>query len=304
MAYSILVVGSAALDTIETTRCKVEDCVGGSALYFAAAASLFAPLSIVAVVGKDFPQDKIEFLKKRKVDFSGLEVSDGLTFRWGGRYDRDFTNRETLFTALNSFENFQPIIPEHLKVADLLFLGNIQPDLQLSVLNQIHKRKFTLLDTIRLWIENERKSLLKVISKVEAIVLNDEEIRLLTDHSNITKAVKAIFKLGPQLVIVKRGEHGATMYSANGDFFALPAVPLEEVEDPTGAGDSFAGGFLGKLAQLSELTPPAFKRALIAGTVVASFTVQAFGLERLANVTNEELLDREKFLIKSITLYE
>lgn len=299
---SILVVGSAALDTIETHRKKVDDCVGGSALYFSAAASLYAPVSLVAVVGKDFPIEKIQFLKDRNVDISGLEIDQGLTFRWGGRYDRDFTNRETLFTALNSFENFNPIIPDLFKNSDLLFLGNILPELQLSVLNQVKRPKFVLLDTIRLWIENERKALFEVISKVDAIVLNDEEIRLLTDITNIFKAVKFIFELGPSLVIVKRGEHGATMYSADGDFFALPAIPLDDVEDPTGAGDSFAGGFLGKLALENELNQSAFRRALVAGTVVASFTVQAFGLEKLISVTEDNIRKRTNFLLNAVSV--
>ncbi|MCX7834467.1 MAG: PfkB family carbohydrate kinase [bacterium] len=302
MSYSILVVGSAALDTIETYQTKVEDCIGGSALYFAAAASLFTPVAVVAVVGKDFPIDQIHFLRQRGVDLSGLNIVEGLTFRWGGRYDRDFTHRETLFTALNTFETFNPIIPQHLRKSDLLFLGNILPELQLFVLKQMEKPKFVLLDTIRLWIENERKALLDVIAKVDAIVLNDEEIRLLTDYSNINKAVKSIFKLGPKLVIVKRGENGATLHTNQNDFFALPAYPLEEVEDPTGAGDSFAGGFLGKLAQIEQLNLFAFKQALLAGTVVASYTVQSFGLQRLSTITLQDLQIRTDYLLQSILI--
>ncbi len=297
---SIVVVGSAALDTIETATGRADDCVGGSSLYFAAGASLFAPVSIVSIVGKDFPHRKLEFLAKRKADLSGLEISEGLTFRWGGRYDKDFLKRETLFTELNSFETFEPKIPDHLKNSDLLFLGNILPELQLMVLEQIERPKFVVLDTMNLWINIRLEGLRKVIAKVDAIVLNDEEIRQLTGIMSIPKAVKKLYEWGPQLVIVKRGEHGATMYHSNGDYFALPALPIEEVIDPTGAGDSFGGGFMGRLAMEGTLDNTAFRRALISGTVVASFTVQAFGLDRLVTVTPEELAASEAKLIEAV----
>ncbi len=297
---SILVVGSAALDTIETAAGKADDCVGGSALYFTAGASLFAPVSVVSVVGKDFPHKKIEFLAQRKVDLGSLEIADGKTFRWGGRYDKNLLSRETLFTELNTFETFEPKIPEHLQNTDLLFLGNILPELQMSVLNQITKPKFVLLDTMNLWINHRLEALLQVIAKVDAIVVNDEEVRQLTGFVNIPKAVKKLHSMGPKLVIVKRGEHGATLHHVDGDFFALPALPIEEVVDPTGCGDSFAGGFIGRLAMEGVLTPATFRRALVSGTVVASFTVQAFGLDRLVTVTPSELAAQEAKLLSAV----
>ncbi len=237
---SLLVVGSIAYDTVETPYGKVDDSLGGSALYFSAAASLFCPVNVVGVVGSDFDASKISFLKKRGVNFDGLYMESGHTFRWGGRYYDDMNKRETLFTFLNVFERFQPRIPENYQKAKYVFLANIDPELQLEVLDQIKKPKLVALDTMNFWISGKRSELGKVLKRTDIIVLNDEEAKELTDEFNLIKAARRITELGPKSVIIKKGEHGAMLYH-NGHFFFSPAFPLEKVVDPTGAGDSFAG---------------------------------------------------------------
>lgn len=294
---SVLVVGSAALDSVKTPYGEVADALGGSAFYFAAAASYFAPVNVVAVVGKDFPQAKIEFLKERNVDLSGLEIATGKTFRWGGVYHEDMNQRDTLYTHLNVFQTFSPQIPLHSSKTPYVFLANIHPDLQSDVLKQVDNPKLVMLDTMNLWIDTDLLSLQSVISKVDAIILNDQEARQITGELNLIKAAKDVTKMGPKTVIVKKGEHGAFIISEN-DFFALPAYPLERLFDPTGAGDSFAGGLMGYLAKTDDLSPASFRKALVYGTVAASFAVEKFSVDRLRDLSQDEIESRYERLVQ------
>ncbi len=297
---SLLVVGSIAYDTIETPTTKVEDSLGGSALYFSAAASLFTPVNVVGVVGSDFDASKISFLKKRGVNLDGLYMESGKTFRWGGRYFEDMNRRETLFTYLNVFERFQPVIPEHYKQADFVFLANIDPELQLEVLQQIRNPKLIVLDTMNFWISGKRKQLDEVLKLTDIIVLNDEEVKEITGESGLIKAAKTIPQLGPKSVIVKKGEHGAMLYHEN-EFFFVPAYPLENVVDPTGAGDSFAGGFMGYLAKAQKIDFSALKKAMVYGSTIASFNVEDFSFKRLEKITKKEIEERVKVFKKMTT---
>ncbi len=290
---SLLVVGSIAYDTVETPFGKVEDSLGGSALYFSAAASLFGPVNVVGVVGSDFDASKISFLKKRGVDLEGLYMESGKTFRWGGRYYEDMNKRETLFTYLNVFERFQPRIPEHYRQSEYVFLANIDPELQLQVLDQIEKPKLVVLDTMNFWISGKRNELEKVLKRCDIIILNDEEAREITSEANLIKATKRILDYGPKSVIVKKGEHGAMLYH-NGHFFFAPAFPLEKVIDPTGAGDSFAGGFMGYIAKTDKTDFATLKKAVIYGSTIASFNVEDFSFNRLKTLTMEEIEERVK----------
>ncbi len=290
---SLLVVGSIAYDTVETPFGKVEDSLGGSALYFSAAASLFGPVNVVGVVGSDFDASKISFLKKRGVDLEGLYMESGKTFRWGGRYYEDMNKRETLFTYLNVFERFQPRIPEHYRQSEYVFLANIDPELQLQVLDQIEKPKLVVLDTMNFWISGKRSELEKVLKRCDIIILNDEEAREITSEANLIKATRRILDYGPKSVIVKKGEHGAMLYH-NGHFFFAPAFPLEKVIDPTGAGDSFAGGFMGYIAKTDKTDFATLKKAVIYGSTIASFNVEDFSFNRLKTITMEEIEERVK----------
>lgn len=294
---SVLVVGSAALDSVKTPYGEVTDALGGSAFYFAAAASYFTPVNVVAVVGEDFPLGKIDFLKERSVDLSGLEIASGETFRWGGVYHEDMNQRDTLYTHLNVFQTFSPKIPPQASKTPYVFLANIQPNLQLDVLNQVDNPKLVMLDTMNLWIETDLASLKNVISKVDAIILNDQEARQITGEFNLIKAGKEVTKLGPKTVIVKKGEHGAFLVSED-DFFALPAYPLEDLFDPTGAGDSFAGGLMGYLAKNDDLSSTTFRKALIYGTVLASFAVEKFSVDRLRDLSQGEIQSRYDRLLQ------
>lgn len=287
----ILLVGSVALDDISTPFGEVRDAFGGSASYFALAASLFAPVRLVAVVGKDFPDEHRAFLEARKVDTRGLEIADGACFRWGGRYGDDLNSRETLFTHLNVFADFHPKVPAAFRDSPYVFLGNIHPALQAEVLAQVEKPRLVALDTMNLWIESAREELLRVVSQVDLLVLNDAEARQLTGESNLVRAGRRLLRLGPRTIVVKKGEHGAALFSAGGEF-ATAAVPLEDVVDPTGAGDSFAGGLLGYLAATGDHSEGALRRAVAYGSVLASFTVQGFGIARLATVRAEEIAAR------------
>jgi sugar/nucleoside kinase (ribokinase family) len=271
----------------------VEDSLGGSALYFSAAASLFGPVNVVGVVGSDFDASKISFLKKRGVDLEGLYMESGKTFRWGGRYYEDMNKRETLFTYLNVFERFQPRIPEHYRQSEYVFLANIDPELQLQVLDQIEKPKLVVLDTMNFWISGKRNELEKVLKRCDIIILNDEEAREITSEANLIKATKRILDYGPKSVIVKKGEHGAMLYH-NGHFFFAPAFPLEKVIDPTGAGDSFAGGFMGYIAKTDKTDFATLKKAVIYGSTIASFNVEDFSFNRLKMLTMEEIEERVK----------
>jgi len=285
---SILVVGSIALDTVETPHGKVNDSPGGSALYFSTAASFFAPVNVVGVVGEDFDFNLVDFLKAKQVDLSGLKVEKGDTFRWGGRYHDNMNQRDTLFTYLNVFEKFKPEIPENYRSSKFVFLANIHPELQLEVLKSINSPTLTILDTMNFWISGSRAALEKVIERVDVMILNDEEIRELSGIQNINIASRAILKMGPKVLVVKKGEHGAVLITKD-DFFSAPAYPVEKVVDPTGAGDSFAGGFVGYLACCTKLNDTDFRKAVAYGSTVASFSVESFSFDMLKRITREDI---------------
>jgi sugar/nucleoside kinase (ribokinase family) len=298
---NILVVGSIAFDTIETPNQSVNDSPGGSALYFSNAASFFAPVNVVGVVGEDFDLKAINFGKNRPVNFEGLYTEKGKTFRWGGRYYEDPNKRDTLFTYLNVFENFKPEIPQYFRNSEVVFLANIDPELQLQVLNQITDPKLIVTDTMNFWISGKRDALNKVIQRSNMLILNDEESRQLTGEINLLKSAEKILAIGPEVVVIKKGEHGAILISKD-SYFIAPAYPVKKLVDPTGAGDSFAGGFVGYLAKSETFQDGELRRAIMYGTVVASFCVEDFSFKRLAGLTNEELNDRYDAL-KKMTSY-
>jgi len=298
---SILVVGSIALDTVETPYGKVNDSPGGSALYFSTAASFFAPVNVVGVVGEDFDFNLVDFLKAKQVDLSGLKVEKGDTFRWGGRYHDNMNQRDTLFTYLNVFEKFKPEIPENYRSSKFVFLANIHPELQLEVLKSINSPTLTILDTMNFWISGSRAALEKVIERVDVMILNDEEIRELTGIQNINIASRAILKMGPKVLVVKKGEHGAVLITKD-DFFSAPAYPVDKVVDPTGAGDSFAGGFVGYLACCTKLNDTDFRKAVAYGSTVASFSVESFSFDMLKRITREDI-DKRLESFRKITQF-
>ncbi len=298
---SILVVGSIALDTVETPFGKVEDSPGGSALYFSAAASFFAPVKVVGVVGKDFDFEQIDFLRQRNVDLDGLMIEDGLTFRWGGRYKKDMNRRVTLFTYLNVFEQFSPQIPEHYQDSTYIFLANIDPELQLKVLQTVKSPRLTVLDTMNFWISGKRDALEAVIERVDVLIVNDEEIRELTGSVRLYHAADQLLKRGPRALVIKKGEHGAILVTDEGYFFA-PAYPVREVTDPTGAGDTFAGGFLGYLAAQNEVSNHHLKNAVLYGSTVASFVVEDFSFRRLKNITVDDVHQRARELRQMMSI--
>ena len=287
---SILAVGSVGLDSVETPAGKVENALGGSAIYFSTAASFFYDsIRLVAVIGDDFPQAHLDFLQTRGIDVEGIErIKGGKTFRWGGSYIEDLNSAVTLFTDLNVFADFQPKLPNTYKTTPYVFLANINPELQLNVLEQITNPQLVVCDTMNLWINNSRDALMQTLKHVNILILNDGEVRLLTGEGNLIRGAKEILTYGPKRVIVKKGEHGA-MTLTNSTFFAAPAFPLEEVFDPTGAGDSFAGGFMGYLATTGDTSEETIRRAIIYGTVVASFNVQDFSLNRQRTLTRSEI---------------
>ena len=288
----ILVVGSTALDTVESPAGKVEDALGGSCFFFATAASMMAPVRIVGVVGTDFPMEQIEFLKSRNVDMEGLSVAEGGTFRWGGRYHRDPNIRDTLFTELGVFENFHPEIPEHFRSSPLVFLGNIHPTLQNEVLDQIRDPELVVLDTMNLWIKTTPEELDRVISRVDVLIVNDEEAHDLTGKMDLLSAADELFARGLQSVVIKKGQHGAMLFHRDGGIFYAPAFPLRSVVDPTGAGDTFAGGFMGYLAGHDLSNPMVWRRAVVHGSVIASYVVEDFSLNRTRELTMAEVGER------------
>ncbi len=297
MADSILVVGSVAFDDLETPHGVREGALGGSANYFSASASLFAPVRLVAVVGDDFPGEHLDALAARGVDLAGLERVDGPTFRWKGRYAAEDADAETLDTQLNVFEHFQPKIPADWKTSPIVFLGNIHPRLQLDVLDQIESPRLVAADTMNFWIDGERETLLEVLARIDLLVINETEARQLADDENIFKAADKVRAMGPKMLIVKRGAYGALLFHPDGTFF-VPAVPLREVIDPTGAGDTFASGVIGSLAADGALDLPALRRAVLTGTVMASFACQGFGLDRVMTVDRAQVEARlEELLI-------
>ncbi len=299
---SLLVVGSVALDTVETPFGRAEDALGGSATFFSAAASLFHPVQLVGVVGDDYPCDALGFLSDRGVDLSGLERAPGESFRWSGRYAFDLNSRDTLETRLGVFADFSPKIPDPFRDAEWVFLGNIDPELQLRVLDQVHRPRMVACDTMNLWIDIKRERLLELLSRVDLLLVNDGEARQLSGDFNLTRAARWIQARGPRYLIIKKGEHGAILFTPTGAFFA-PGYPLEEVFDPTGAGDAFAGGFMGHLAQCGRLEDGDLRRAVIYGSVMGSFACERFSVDRLKDLTPEEVEERVR-AFREMTVFE
>ncbi len=288
---SILVVGSIAFDSVETPFGKAEEVLGGSASYFSIAASFFTDIQLVAVVGEDFPQEHLDLFRGRGVDLQGLQRITGLTFRWKGKYSRDLNERQTIGTCLNVFEDFRPKIPEQYRSSQHVFLANIDPDLQLEVLKQVKAPKLTVGDTMNFWIEGKLSGVKEVLKTMDILTINQEEAKQLSNEDNLVRAARKISSLGPKTIIIKRGEYGALMFT-EGSIFSTPAFPLETVCDPTGAGDSFAGGFLGYLARAQEWDDKNLRKAVIFGSVMASFCVEDFSLDRLKSLSYPEIEER------------
>lgn len=289
----LLVAGTVAYDSIETPFGKVENVLGGSALHFTNAASFFTDVGIVATVGKDFDLDQIGYLKERNVDMSGIEVDDGKTFRWEGRYGYDLNQAITLKTELNVIETFKPTVPSEFKNSEYLFLANIDPELQYHVINQVNSPEAIVLDTMNFWIENKPDELMRVIERVHMLVINEAELREISREHNLVKGARKILDLGPSCIVAKRGEYGVLMVSQD-EIFLCPAFPLEDVFDPTGAGDTFAGGFMGYLANMGDTSLETVKQAIIMGSLMASFNVEDFSINRLRNLGYDEIKERYK----------
>lgn len=288
---SIAVVGSIGLDTIQTPAGRVHDVLGGSAAYFSLAARHFMPVSVVAVVGNDFPREARALLDQSDVDLAGLEIQDGKTFRWEGVYSADMNTRETIRTELNVFEHFKPDLPDRTRSLKNVFLANIDPVLQRDVLEQLDQPRLVLADTMNYWIKTKKDELLQTLKKVRIVIINEEEARELTGEALTHKAARAILSLGPETVVIKQGEHGAFLQGPE-VFFTCPAFPIDNVIDPTGAGDSFAGGFVGALARMARVNDHNLRRAVVYGCVLASFTVEGFGVEGLARASRDSILAR------------
>lgn len=291
----VLVVGSIALDSVKTPFGEVRDALGGSATFFSVAASFFTDVSVVAVVGTDFPQEHVELLRSRGIDVEGLTTEEGETFRWAGVYGFDLNERDTIDTRLNVFDGFEPRIPAGAAASEFVFLGNILPSLQSSVLDQVTRPRLVALDTMNFYIEGYRDDLLETMKRVDVMVLNDSECRELASEPSLIKASRAVLEMGPSTAIVKKGEHGALMVRRD-CFFSAPAFPCESVFDPTGAGDSFAGGFMGHLAQTNDLSESNIRRAVIYGTVMASFCVEQFSVEGITGLTRADIEGRYREL--------
>ncbi len=289
--FNLLAVGSVALDSVKTPFGQVTEVLGGSATYFSTAASYFTRVGIVAVVGEDFPKEHLSFLKKRPIDLEGLEATKGKTFRWRGEYGYQLNEARTLETQLNVFQQFKPQLPEKYKTAQVVFLANIDPELQLEVLQQTHSPELVALDTMNFWIDGKRDALLKVLGKVHIVIVNDGEARQLVQEANLVKVAREILKLGPRVLIIKRGEYGALLFTREA-IFSAPAYPLETVFDPTGAGDSFAGGFMGHLARTKDFGMNNLRQAVILGSVMASFCVESFSLDRFKTLHSDEIQER------------
>jgi sugar/nucleoside kinase (ribokinase family) len=285
---SLLSVGSVALDTVETPFGRADSVVGGSASFFSAAASILAPVQVVGVIGEDYPREDLTFLEERGVDLSGLEVAPGTSFRWGGRYSFDLNNRDTLFTDLGVFAEFRPRIPAAFRGARLVFLGNIDPGLQLEVLDQVEAPALVAADTMNFWIEGARDRLMDLLARIDVLMVNDGEARELADEPNLLKAARWIQERGPRLVVVKKGEHGAILFNGSSLFF-IPGYPLENIFDPTGAGDAFAGGFLGYLADVGQWDDRHLRRAMVFGSVMGSYAVEAFSIDRFRTLTRSDV---------------
>ncbi len=288
---ALLVVGSVAFDSIRTPHGYADNILGGSATYFSVAASWFAPVRVVAVVGEDFSDNHLRVFSTRSIDTAGLERVPGRTFRWRGEYRGDMNEAKTLETQLNVFETFAPKIPPAYRESEFVFLGNIDPALQLHVRRQLPKARLAALDSMNFWIKGKLEDLKKALKEVDVLVVNEGEARQLAGSPNLKKSAEKIQQLGPRTVVIKRGEHGVTLFS-QGSIFCAPAYPLDVVHDPTGAGDTFAGGFMGQLARTGDLSDANLRRAAIYGSVMASFAVEEFGLERLLRLSREEIDSR------------
>jgi sugar/nucleoside kinase (ribokinase family) len=300
----ILAVGSVAFDTIKNPFGEASRVVGGSATYFSVAASFFTDVRLVAVVGEDFAGAGAHVFDGRPIDLAGLQTVPGETFRWKGEYGFDLNTRETIYTKLNVFEQFRPVIPEAYRSSPFVFLGNIHPRLQLEVLDQVTAPRLVAADTMNYWIEGTPDDLREVLERVDILIINDSEARELSHEANLVKAARAIRSMGPRTVVIKRGEHGVLMTCpGEGEFFTAPAMPLEQVFDPTGAGDTFAGGFIGSLAACGETTDAAMARAIIYGSTLASFAVEDFSLDRLLRLTQDEIRERFRHF-KRLTYFD
>src|SRR6266705_1284664 len=301
---SLLVVGSIALDTVKTPVEEHGDLLGGSASYAAAAASYFSPVQLVGVVGSDFPQAEFDFWRSRKIDSAGVQRVEGKTFRWSGEYSWDLNTRETRSVALNVFENFQPELPKSYRQTDFALLANIAPALQSHVLKQMEKPRFVVADTMDLWIETTRAELDALLPHVDLLILNDSEAREMTKETSLIKAGRGIRKMGPRYVAIKKGEHGALLFGEEDQFFSCGAYPLEDIHDPTGAGDTFAGGMAGYLAgTVKKVHFNDLRKAMIYGSVVASFCVEAFSLDRLRTLSMQEITQRYE-MFKMMSQFE
>jgi len=298
----LLVVGSVALDSVKTPFGQEDDVLGGSASFFATAASYFTEVSVIAVVGEDFPELHLAFLRQRGIDLTGLERRPGKTFRWRGEYSYQLNEAKTIATHLNVFETFRPVVPESHREPEMLFLANIDPELQRTVLEQVRRPRLVACDTMNFWIDGKRPELLRLLKDVDILIINDGEARALAGDPNLVTVARTIQAAGPTTLIIKRGEYGVIMFSKD-RVFAVPAFPLEQVKDPTGAGDCFAGGFMGYIAGQTELNREVFKRAMFYGGVMGSFAVERFGTERLQNLTREEI-DARFQLFRELTHLE
>jgi len=298
----LLVVGSVALDSVKTPFGKAENVLGGSATYFSVSASYFTHVNLVAVIGEDFPPEYLSVLKKKNISLEGLERAAGATFRWKGEYGYQLNEAKTLETQLNVFEKFRPKLPDRYRKSDLVFLANIDPELQDEVLHQVQRPQWVVCDTMNFWIEKKREALLKTLKRVNILIINDGEARQLAEEPNLVKAARRILDWGPQTLIVKRGEYGAVMFNG-GRIFSAPSYPLEMVFDPTGAGDSFAGGFMGYLARSGNFKDQGIRQAVIYGSVMASFNVESFSLDRLRQLTPRAIQARYREF-KKLTHFE
>lgn len=296
----ILAVGSLAFDSVSTPAGKAEKVLGGSLNFFSLSASFFTGLELVGVVGEDFPKPHLEFLRSRGIDINGVQVMPGKTFHWTGEYGKDMNEAITLSTQLNVFEHFNPQIPEAYRDAEYVFLGNIAPELQMCVLEQVRKPKLIALDSMNFWITGRRSELLKVLPRIDLLTINEGEAKMLAEENNVVVAAEKILRMGPKAVVVKRGEYGAFLF-AGGAIFSAPAVPIRKVIDPTGAGDTFAGGLIGYLASRGEgLNPETLRRAVLTGSVMASFTVEDFSFHRLQRLGQREIDQRMNELLATM----
>ncbi len=300
---SILVVGSVALDTIETPFSREEEILGGAASFFTTAASLYSQVNLVAIIGSDFPHEHLDFWRKRPVSLAGLQIVEGRTFRWTGRYHLDMNARDTLDTQLGVYADFHPVIPAEYASSDLLFLANIQPELQMEVLEQAPKARLTVLDTMELWIMTTRPQLTEVMRRVDMLLMSEEEVRQFTGCASIVTGVRQLFDLGLKYVVVKQGSYGALLFGSDGSYFSAPTYPLEEVIDPTGAGDAFAGGLLGYLSTIEpgptgRYTFEEIKRGVVHGNIIGSFACEDFSIDRLRPLTMDDVAARYAALVQ------